>query len=354
MLEHRTCNPNAPLKQSLSFAAEARAGLQAANRVLVFFHGENCPDGLGAASVVLHWFKSVWGAPVALLSVSSGHVIASFPGGKEVVFIGCTYNQKPVMPSFQESHVIVVDFDLWRVQMWQETLFVEACSVLWLDHHFSAISATKEKMKVGCSLEKVYFFLDMDYSGAGIAWEVFFETCLPSAMPNHIAFIQDRDAFKNSLEGAALFLRGFDADVPLTLEAFSACLDSWDSTPDEYARWMEECKKSGSYYLKELHRILENTAKHAQPISLLGHKGYMVAGARVIAHDLAMMLCNKHNTFAAVFELESVDRVKISFRSLPDGPDVESIAKTFGGGGHKHAAACYVRWNQLSEILQAN
>jgi len=45
--------------------------------------------------------------------------------------------------------------------------------------------------------------------------------------------------------------------------------------------------------------------------------------------------------------------VRFSVRSPAEGSDVSEIAKTFGGGGHEHAAGFEVSLEELAQMIRA-
>jgi hypothetical protein len=66
------------------------------------------------------------------------------------------------------------------------------------------------------------------------------------------------------------------------------------------------------------------------------------------ASDAGHIMAQGH-PFAACFWIDGKE-IAFSLRSAPDGLDVSEIAKRFGGGGHKHAAAFKLPWTACRSI----
>lgn len=60
--------------------------------------------------------------------------------------------------------------------------------------------------------------------------------------------------------------------------------------------------------------------------------------------DVAGALAEKHDGIGA-YAIPGARNIQIGLRSRGDGPDVEQIAKRFGGGGHKHASGLRLDWD---------
>lgn len=341
----------------------AYQSLMLATKVVVFYHGEKCPDGLGSASVVKYWMDSQhgtaleirqgselreWSSTMAHLHVNSENQAFQYEN-MEVIFVPCTYFQAPVIPDLDGAVVLIADFSLWKIQEWYPTLFVDASHIIWLDHHSGAIQETFERTQEGNPLENVYCFLATAFSGAGLCWNFLFDV----PMPRHLAHIQDRDAFLWQLDNSTVYLRGFDGNVELTLEAFTDLIALSFKEPAQYAEWCEVQLDTGKIYLKEFYRLVSSAAEKKIPIKINGQEGWLVGGSRLMAHDIGMNVVRKHGKFVGIFEFETADKIKMSLRSMPDGPDVKPLAQKYRGNGHDHASACYLTFAEFSELLQS-
>src|SRR3990167_6908610 len=168
---------------------------------LCIYHA-NCADGFGAA----------W-------------VIRKACAPQEVEFYPGVYQNAP--PDVTGREVVMVDFSYKRPVMLE--LAAKAVSILVIDHHKSAAVEL-----VGLP-ENVRVVMDMEHSGAMLAWRYCFDDVEPPKLLYHI---EDRDLWRVRLPGARrMVIGGHDvpiANLPYTLssdaghklaqgEPFAAC-----------------------------------------------------------------------------------------------------------------------------------
>ena len=279
---------------------------------LCIFHG-NCADGFGAAWAVRHFF-----------------------GDKNIEFHAGLHGNAP--PDTEGRDVVIVDFCYKRPVL--DEMATGANSVLVLDHHKTAQddlsdvdgpedwhqwNASLSSDGVGGRLGAVF---DMERSGAGLTWDFFFPD---TARPKLLDHIEDRDLWQFKLDGtreiqAALFSYPYDFDI-------------WDEfmVLDDLSELRTEGKTIERKHFRDIGQLLGVCQRRLE-----------IAGYNVPVANLPYTLTNdathkmaEGEPFAASYYDKEEGRV-FSLRSTEDGLDVSEIAKTYGGGGHKHAAGFQV------------
>jgi len=225
--------------------------------------------------------------------------------------------------------VLIVDFsypydDLYGI--------ADACvgDVLVLDHHRTAREALASLPEYGSGALVTAVF-DEHRAGCTLTWDTLHAN---RVRPWWIEYVQDYDLWRHALPNTRE-INAAIASYPLSFELF----DRLDATPLD--PWIE----AGRHILRYQDALVEDMAKDPPFERVCGtyvpsvpcHSGRLVSA-------LGDVLCDGH-PFAAVWrEIPGGDR-RYSLRSREGGADVQEIAKTFGGGGHVHAAG-YTRKGQ--------
>ena len=254
----------------------------------VIFHSP-CFDGFGAA----------WAARKVF--------------GDSAEYIATGYGKEP--PDVTGDDVYILDFSYPRALL--EEMHEKASSLLVLDHHKTAEADLKGLP---------YAIFDMNRSGAGITWD----ELVGGERAWIIDYIEDRDLWNwklpNSREVSA-----FVSSLPYTFEAY-----------DEFSAMdMEDVAHAGKSILDYIDRYIEAMIKNVQMVSVDGHT---VPGVNAPYMNVSE-LCNKmaldymDAPFAVAWFQRSDGMYQYSLRSRKGSDfDVSTLAKKFGGGGHKHAA----------------
>lgn len=240
-------------------------------------------------------------------------VIRKFFGDGNVDFHPGIYGNAP--PDITDRTVILVDFSYPR-----DTLLAmseQAESVLILDHHKTAQAELVDLP------DNVKTEFDMGRSGAMIAWDAFFPG---QSRPLLFDFIQDRDLWQFKLPNthaviSAVYSYPFDFAV-------------WDVFIESGVRALiSEGLSINRKHKADVAAIVRDAARWIMFGSIkvpVANVPWMYASD--VAGELAIGV-----PFAATYYDDASGR-RWSLRSSPDGADVASIAKAFGGGGHAHAA----------------
>lgn len=255
---------------------------------MCIYHG-NCADGFAAAWVVRLVYPNA-------------------------IFHAGTYGNKP--PDVTGLDVIVVDFSFKRDTIIE--MAKVAKSILILDHHKTAQSDLVDLP------ENVTVVFDMERSGCRITWDYYFPG---TQAPKLLYHIEDRDLWRFAL--------------PRT-RAIQACVFSYPYDFDQWTKLfdtpIQNLASDGEAIERKHHKDvaeLVNVCKRRMVIG--GVEVWAVNIPYTLTSDAGDLMCNGGEPFAACYWDTPEWRV-FSLRSREDGADVSEIAKTYGGGGHKHAS----------------
>ncbi|MFO0706692.1 MAG: DHH family phosphoesterase [Nitrospira sp.] len=252
----------------------------------VLYHAE-CADGFGAA-----W--AIW---------------KQFPGAR---FIPVKHGNLPP-PDLDDQRVVIVDFSYARPIL--EDMAARTKDLLILDHHITA-----EKALAGLP----YAYFDMKKSGAVLGWEWAHGTDVPWLLQ----YIQDKDLWNWALPGS----REINAAIA--------------SYPFDFQRWNQftqtDLEQEGRAILRYEQELVSKLAAQAVLVEFQGLVVPSVQSA-ILTSQIGERL-SPHHPFCLIWH-DRDGRRYFSMRSREDGADVGSIAASFGGGGHTHAAGFSVALN---------
>lgn len=263
---------------------------------LCIYHGD-CADGFTAAWVVRN----------------------AFPEGN-VEFIEGTYSKGQV-PDFTDKNVLVVDYSYLKVDA--ERYAELANRFIIIDHHATAVNDLVDVS------EKVELVLDLERSGAMLAWD-FFNPGVEA--PSLVKHVQDRDLNRYVLPNT----------LPITYYIFSYeyTFENWDSI--DYS-----LNNPGLFYdlLVEGEAIYRKFSKDANELTADGLHTITLSGIDIPAVNLpyifSTMVAGRLSktspvSAAATWQIAN-GKLNISLRSDSDRDDcidVAKLAESYGGGGH--------------------
>jgi uncharacterized protein len=267
--------------------------------VFCIYHN-NCIDGLMAAAVVRRTYP-------------------------DAEFFAANYNEPAPIESLKGKHCIIVDFSYSREVILQ--VADASTALLVLDHHKTAQAALANIVH-----PKAKIIFDMNRSGAGLAWDIFYPLATGSARPPLINMVEDRDLWRFQYEGSN------------RLHYVLTCMDS---TPEAFAHQLQLSIQNPDYIadlvcqgaaMEKLFTAQIETLKHeAFTVEVGGYVVPVVNAPYIFASELAGALAEGH-PFAATYFFNGKEEVW-SLRSRGEnGIDVSEIAQQYGGGGHKNAA----------------
>lgn len=296
----------------------------------IIYH-DRCPDGMCGLCVVNKYLEKQ---------------------NKSADFLGGDYkNIDNLMNADLKGHnVFFVDFSVPPEKM--EILSKKANKIVVLDHHkdvlenYAAfISTESEGFKKGVFNKNVELILDMDRSGALVAWDYLHKSPAPKA----VEYISDADLYRFKQPQTVNF------QARLGMEKFE--ISVYEKLLKMNSEEMKGFLKEGELLSAYFQSLCEKDAYKAKPITIdingVKHHGGMVVSSNELLNKVAEIIYTKNNTFAAVLTEVGDDKFKVSFRAKADNSyNVKEIANYFGGGGHISAASCYVTKEELSKYFQ--
>lgn len=281
------------------------------SKPLVIYHG-NCADGFGAFWAVWKYYKGD---------------VEGYPG---------VYQEPP--PNCKDRDVIFVDFSYKHEVV--SRMSEVARSITIIDHHKSAIEDLNNiSINPDCDYEAV---LDVEHSGAMLAWMYFFPR---TAAPPLLQHIEDRDLWKFKLSQTR--------DIQAWLFSHPYAIDLWNtfmeaSVHKDYLNtWANEGSAIERKHFKDIAELLEVNTRYMSiadtmlPVANLPY---------TMASDGAHQLAKSHKGIGATYFQDKNGNYRFSLRSTDDcgdEGDVSKIAVQYGGGGHKHAAGFTLPYNQM-------
>lgn len=300
------------------------------NKTIVIYHG-GCRDGFCAAWVVRKYLDSIY---------SGGH--------EEILIQYHAAFHGQLIPDVKNKNIIIVDF-CYPLEVMTK-IVMECKSLIWLDHHRTAESFKdwlNNEYEQGNKL--INWMFQNDKSGAGIAWDYFF---LNEPRPWLVNYVEDRDLWAKKLYGsdqvnAYIATLKFDFNIwdvvdnriPLS-EATEYGIIAQNKT-EQYVR--EVCKNV--YF-----RSIDLPAPNGAYIDII--QGIPIVNiCQVDCSEVMAELLKLYPSapFSMYWFKRADGMYQYGMRSIGDF-DVSTVAKLFGGGGHKNAAGFQL--NYLLEELK--
>jgi hypothetical protein len=239
-------------------------------------------------------------------------------------------------PDLTGRDVYMLDFAYPRPVM--EAIARQVQTLVVLDHHKTAAA---DLAGLGSAAPNIRLEFDMHRSGARLAWDWFHPDEREDA-PWLVRYVEDRDLWRFALP--------YSRHVTTGIDAYEHTLESWDALAE---RDLEEVAREGRVIETYRRRCIEAACTLALPMVIAG---YQVRAAncseRRFASDTAMALADGF-PFGATYWITAGGGVRFSVRSPAEGLDVSEIAKSFGGGGHEHAAGFEVSLEELAQMIYA-
>jgi oligoribonuclease NrnB/cAMP/cGMP phosphodiesterase (DHH superfamily) len=246
---------------------------------LILYHAE-CADGFGAAWAIWKRYPTAQFQPVK--------------------------HGEPPPSSLRGQRIVIVDFSYARPTL--DVMAKEAEALIVLDHHITAERTLADLP---------YAYFDQSKSGAVLAWEWAHDEPVPWLL----RYIQDKDLWHWAL--------------PHSREISAALA----SHPFDFNLWsrfdQQELEREGRAILRYENELVTKLASHAVMVRFQGAVVPAVQSP-VLTSQIGERLSAEH-PFCIIWH-DRNGRRYYSMRSREDGTDVGSIAASFGGGGHTHAA----------------
>lgn len=244
-------------------------------------------------------------------------------------YCGTAYNSEPPWDRItRDTHVVIVDFS-YPLEVLTRIAEQSSCVVL-LDHHKTSAEALQ-----GFSAPNARVVFDMNYSGAGLAWDWLYPGLPRATLVN---YVEDRDLWRHELPHS---------------HAINAAIASYEMRTDVWSTLERtlDTEEGFNAALSQGEGILRRKALDVAAIIASGKRKMRIGGQLVRVCNAPVTLCSdvghvlaEGEPFAAVY-YDTPGGRKFSLRSASDGVDVSAIAARYGGGGHYHAAGFRVPLN---------
>lgn len=282
--------------------------------VYVIYHS-NCPDGLAASWVYLHYHKTK--------GISTDHI----------KLIPASAGKAPTNLEWSGTHVILLDISFKRSELLD--IASKALTVKILDHHQSASTELSGEFPPNVTLK-----FDMNRCGAQLAWDEWFSLY---DYPWFINAIADRDlwAWKDNDSrpiGKYLFEKKYFGSH----EEFGKLIN-WGNNEIEHAVTV------GKTMIEIDEKNVEHYVSIAIPCILKAHdkdyKVYLTGCPHNYASEVGNALCSKDCDFAVAWRYDfEKDEWYLSCRATKNEIDLSVICSKFAsGGGHKKAAGFTIK-----------
>lgn len=266
------------------------------------YHG-NCPDGFTAAWLIGRAF------------------------GEDTKFTAGAYGTPA--PDVTGERVIIADFSYPADEL--RRLADQADSLTLLDHHASA-----QRDLEGFQHAHAQIVFDMERSGAGIVWDWLHPT---EPRPALVNYVEDRDLWRFALPHSE--------DIAPLFMGTHLSFDNWDTLHYVLDNDFDLARSTGSAMRQVRDKIIGEIVATARTMVIAGYEVPVAPSPYALGSDVAGELFLAEESAFAAYYVDKAEGRQFGLRSGENGIDVSEIAKTYGGGGHKHAAGFWVPWGHV-------
>lgn len=275
-------------------------------QVAIMFHAD-CMDGSG----------SLYAAKTGLMNAGVKE--------EDIQEIPCEYGKRPFIiwdPDALFRFFFVVDFSFPKETLENWSRFA-VCIVL--DHHKTAQEMLKDYPLA---------IFDMNKSGAVLSWEYFHPG---EEIPESLKLIEDRDLWRWQYKERT---EQFSAYFSLKKTGFQLAKEAIENVENSIAAG----KSISEYIQKEVSFLVGLEGSKVRYLEI--DNGWIagIINATAIQSEIGNKICQtpipgsdgtRFPDLAIIWALSSEGKLKLSLRSVKDGPiDVSVLAKKWGGGGH--------------------
>ena len=304
-------------------------------------------------------------------------IASRFLGHDSTTIIPMRYNvdysqEEEFLEGLRGRAVYIVDFSLEPTKGLMSVL-AAASSVVMLDHHKSAMEKLEavdafcanrissdefiarcqseygmsihETLEFGMLLDKLDIRMDKNQSGAGLAWDHFYET----RPPKLVEHVEDRDLWRFYDANTRAFMMNL-MSYPMRLEVYDELFEKTKGIPG-YRDFLAD----GRAQLRLFDQYIDQLkGDYLKLIELDGHSGLVVSASPMFTSELGNALVDKVD-FALIWGFSNRNNdVVVGLRSRADGDcDVSKIANNhFNGGGHYAASGGRTSMQHIQSIIQ--
>jgi len=267
------------------------------NNIIVFYHAKD-NDGLGSAWVAWKKFKD------------------------KADYFGIDYHFEL---KFDYRDKTIYFLDIHPTDAATSALKQNNNRLILIDHHLST-----ERV---LSLYDEYRF-DINHSAAVLSWKYFFPQ---KPMPKILTYVEDIDIWKHQIP--------FSREIDTILDVYANDFEQWDKLAKEIERPLKRKKyiTMGQIITNYQDKLIDKIVNKAKLVKFEGYTVFAV-NSPILISEVGNALVKKQPPLAIVWS-EINHTIWFSLRS-DDSCDASKIAEKYGGGGHKGAAAFYLKSGQ--------
>lgn len=260
-------------------------------------------------------------------------------GDKASYYAG--YYNEPA-PDVTGKIVYIVDFSYPEAEIYK--IAETAKELIWLDHHAS-VEELAAKVAETTDKSKVIVDFDNNRSGARLAYDFIMNMTSPEVDGYNdvkvrewlVNYVQDYDLWTFKLEDT---------------KAVNLAIRSERMTFKNWLEFSETDLVSSGRAVKAYHDAkINEVVRLAYQKNVLGHEVMIVNCNGMFASEVGNELA-KDKPFSLSWWYDGKNKMFVfSLRSDEKGVDVGELAKSVGGGGHKHAAGFKLKPEDVDKIL---
>ena len=266
---------------------------------------------------------------------------------------------KTVPPNIKGKTVIIIDVAYKKEIL--EKIFNSANFVLFIDHHETI---RDDVLKLEHSKHEIIY--DIKMSGASLVWQYFFPNQTP---PRFIKYVADNDTGTWNYDNSIPFVKALAIryNFSHSMENF----DKWKKLLD--SKKVDKLIKIGNIYLEYEKSLIETNAKRYTILRFPSHRIYndfrsyygSVGQYRVAVinsygcpspSSVSKKIIDDTDCNFCIFWTLHIDKKEYVLSLRGNDTNVGLIAQSFGGGGHRLAAACSIdsRKYNITDLFISN
>lgn len=272
-------------------------------KTLIIYH-KGCSDGLLAAAIAKHYYTG--------------------NGNYNVEYVGVNVARLAQEIDTLPPADAVLSFDLSYTREAYDKLAAKYTAFSIHDHHIATLQNIR-------SIKGLRFSNDM--SGAMLAWTFYYGE---KPAPAIVKYVEDRDLWRNALPRCEELIAWLYPEMSRDFDGGK--LDRWLWYLDDDS-WVENAVEIGKDRLAQKKAIVDNAVRQAAVVMLDGKRA-AVCNSREYVSEIGEAMCKTLPCdYAMVWSYNHANGdLRVSLRSTDSGADVNMVAKTYGGGGHRNAA----------------
>jgi uncharacterized protein len=234
----------------------------------------------------------------------------------------------------KEDTVYFVDFSLKRDKMIMLSYHVN--NIIVIDHHKTAQESLKGLEN---ELENIEVIFDMNRSGAMLCFDYFSES--HDLSPVIFEYIEDRDIWNWKLP------KSEEVSEYLKFKVSTNDLDSFSEVYYDFN--INQVSAIGSILLEQQNKTVLGKIKGVEDANILDIDLKVINATQHIS-EMGNAICLEYDKPALLYFIKDGNAI-CSLRSTDELVDVSTVAKHFGGGGHRNACGFTLSIEEFFKLI---